>query len=93
MGLSGVNGLSIEHRKRLTIVVELVANPLIIFMDEPMFGLDARAATIIMRTVGNTVDTSKTIVCSIHQPKIDIFEAFDEVGIHRTSYHYAIFFD
>ncbi|PKA64540.1 Pleiotropic drug resistance protein TUR2 [Apostasia shenzhenica] len=78
VGLPGVNGLSTEQRKRLTIAVELVANPSIIFMDEPTSGLDARAAAIVMRTVRNTVDTGRTVVCTIHQPSIDIFEAFDE---------------
>ncbi len=79
VGLPGVNGLSTEQRKRLTIAVELVANPSILFMDEPTSGLDARAAAIVMRTVRNTVDTGRTVVCTIHQPSIDIFEAFDEV--------------
>ncbi|XP_040969346.1 pleiotropic drug resistance protein 1 isoform X1 [Gossypium hirsutum] len=79
VGIPGVNGLSTEQRKRLTIAVELVANPSIIFMDEPTSGLDARAAAIVMRTVRNTVDTGRTVVCTIHQPSIDIFEAFDEV--------------
>ena len=74
-----MSGLSTEQRKRLTIAVELVANPSIIFMDEPTSGLDARAAAIVMRTVRNTVDTGRTVVCTIHQPSIDIFEAFDEV--------------
>ncbi|GJN19304.1 hypothetical protein PR202_gb06566 [Eleusine coracana subsp. coracana] len=81
VGLPGVNGLSTEQRKRLTIAVELVANPSIIFMDEPTSGLDARAAAIVMRTVRNTVDTGRTVVCTIHQPSIDIFEAFDEVAV------------
>lgn len=79
VGLPGVSGLSTEQRKRLTIAVELVANPSIVFMDEPTSGLDARAAAIVMRTVRNTVNTGRTVVCTIHQPSIDIFEAFDEV--------------
>nr|GME13818.1 pleiotropic drug resistance protein 1-like [Ipomoea batatas] len=79
VGLPGVNGLSTEQRKRLTVAVELVANPSIIFMDEPTSGLDARAAAIVMRTVRNTVDTGRTVVCTIHQPSIDIFDAFDEL--------------
>ncbi|XP_024171768.2 pleiotropic drug resistance protein 1 isoform X3 [Rosa chinensis] len=79
VGFPGVNGLSTEQRKRLTIAVELVANPSIIFMDEPTSGLDARAAAIVMRTVRNTVDTGRTVVCTIHQPSIDIFDAFDEM--------------
>ncbi|XP_024532572.1 ABC transporter G family member 29 [Selaginella moellendorffii] len=79
VGLPGVSGLSTEQRKRLTIAVELVANPSIIFMDEPTSGLDARAAAIVMRTVRNTVDTGRTVACTIHQPSIDIFEAFDEL--------------
>lgn len=79
VGLPGVDGLSTDQRKRLTIAVELVANPSIIFMDEPTSGLDARAAAIVMRTVRNTVDTGRTVVCTIHQPSIDIFEAFDEL--------------
>lgn len=37
-------------------------------------GLDARAAAIVMRAVRNIVDTGRTIVCTIHQPSIQIFE-------------------
>ncbi|XP_072999974.1 ABC transporter G family member 48-like isoform X2 [Typha latifolia] len=79
VGLPGIDGLSTEQRKRLTIAVELVANPSIIFMDEPTSGLDARSAAIVMRTVRNTVNTGRTVVCTIHQPSIDIFESFDEL--------------
>ncbi|KAH9733969.1 ABC transporter G family member 33 [Citrus sinensis] len=84
VGIPGVSGLSTEQRKRLTIGVELVANPSIIFMDEPTTGLDARAAAIVMRAVKNVADTGRTIVCTIHQPSIDIFESFDELILLKT---------
>ncbi|KAL6139108.1 hypothetical protein ACLB2K_064385 [Fragaria x ananassa] len=87
VGIPGVSGLSNEQRKRLTIAVELVSNPSIIFMDEPTTGLDARAAAIVMRAVKNVSDTGRTIVCTIHQPNIDIFEAFDELILLKTGGH------
>ncbi|XP_027329792.1 pleiotropic drug resistance protein 3 [Abrus precatorius] len=79
VGIPNISGLSTEQRKRLTIAVELVANPSIIFMDEPTTGLDARAAAVVMRAVKNVVGTGRTVTCTIHQPSIDIFEAFDEL--------------
>ena len=38
VGVPGLSGMSVEQRKRLTIAVELVANPSVIFMDEPTSG-------------------------------------------------------
>ncbi|XP_047253130.1 pleiotropic drug resistance protein 1-like [Capsicum annuum] len=89
VGLPGFDGLSTEQRKRLTIVVELVANPSIIFMDEPTSGLDARAAAIVMRAVRNTVDTGRIVVCTIQPPSIDIFEAFDAPSMRLVG-HFAL---
>jgi len=84
VGVPGISGVTAEQRKRLTIAVELVSNPSIIFMDEPTTGLDARAAAIVMRAVKNIAETGRTVVCTIHQPSIDIFEAFDEVKPRKT---------
>ncbi|CAL5380320.1 unnamed protein product [Camellia sinensis] len=90
VGMPSVSGLSTEQRKFLTIDVELVANPSIMFMDEPTTGLDARAAAIVMQAVKNVAETGRTIICTIHQPSIDIFEAFDEAisGVQKIRNNY-----
>ena len=80
IGIPVVIGIYTAQRRRLTIAVELVTNPSIIFMDEPTSGLDAHVEAIVMRTVQNTVNIGRTVVCTIHQPSIDIFEAFDDVN-------------
>lgn len=43
-------------------------------MVEPTFGLGAHAAAFIIQAVKNVVATSRTMVCTIYQPSIDIFE-------------------
>ncbi|KAG2452157.1 hypothetical protein HYH02_003189 [Chlamydomonas schloesseri] len=90
VGTAGVSGLSTEARKRLTIAVELVANPSCLFLDEPTSGLDARAAAIVMRAVRNVARNGRTVMVTIHQPSIEIFESFDQLLLiqrgGRTTY-------
>jgi len=57
--------------------VELVANPSVVFMDEPTSGLDARSAAAVMAAVKNVAGNGRTCLVTIHQPSIEIFEAFD----------------
>lgn len=40
-------------------------------------GLDARAAAIVMSAVRNVASSGRTVMVTIHQPSIEIFEAFD----------------
>jgi len=74
-----IRGSSVEQMKRLTIGVELAAQPSVIFLDEPTSGLDARSAKLIMDGVRKVADSGRTIVCTIHQPSTEVFLLFDSL--------------
>uniref|UniRef100_K3X6U2 ABC transporter domain-containing protein n=1 Tax=Globisporangium ultimum (strain ATCC 200006 / CBS 805.95 / DAOM BR144) TaxID=431595 RepID=K3X6U2_GLOUD len=74
-----IRGSSVEQMKRLTIGVELAAQPSVLFLDEPTSGLDARSAKLIMDGVRKVADTGRTIVCTIHQPSSEVFFLFDSL--------------
>lgn len=79
VGTDATGGLSFEQKKRLSIAVELVGNPSIIFLDEPTSGLDARAAAIVMRGLKRIALTGRAVCSTIHQPSIAIFNSFDSL--------------
>ncbi|EEY63621.1 ATP-binding Cassette (ABC) Superfamily [Phytophthora infestans T30-4] len=74
-----VRGSPTERMKRLTIGVELAADPKVLFLDEPTSGLDARSAKLIMDGVRKVADTGRTIVCTIHQPSTEVLMLFDKL--------------
>ncbi|KAL3672628.1 hypothetical protein V7S43_001923 [Phytophthora oleae] len=74
-----IRGASTEQMKRLTIGVELAAQPSVLFLDEPTSGLDARLAKLIMDGVRKGADTGRTIFCTIHQPSAEVFQVFDSL--------------
>lgn len=84
-------GISQEQRKRLTIAVELVANPSIIFLDEPTSGLDSNGARMVMKAVQNIGESGRTIVCTIHQPSREIFNMFHSLLLLRRGGHTTFF--
>ncbi len=68
VGVPGSTGLSVEQRKRLTIAVELVANPSIIFMDEPTTGEPQYASPVAHQITWLADIISDIITCSWHPP-------------------------
>eukprot|EP00644_Phytophthora_capsici_P008634 jgi/Phyca11/7576/fgenesh1_pm.PHYCAscaffold_20_\ len=74
-----IRGSSMEKMKRLTIGVEMAAQPSVLFLDEPTSGLDARSAKVIMDGVRKVADSGRTVLCTIHQPSADVFHLFDSL--------------
>jgi ATP-binding cassette, subfamily G (WHITE), member 2, SNQ2 len=72
-------GISVEERKRLTIGMELVGKPEILFLDEPTSGLDAQSSYNIVKFIRKLADAGMPLVCTIHQPSSVLFEYFDRL--------------
>eukprot|EP00040_Diaphanoeca_grandis_P013572 m.68672 g.68672 ORF g.68672 m.68672 type:complete len:1487 (-) comp23981_c0_seq2:64-4524(-) len=70
-------GISPEALKRVTIGVELVADPKIIFMDEPTSGLDTAGALTVARVARDIANSGRVVICTIHQPSQMVLEMFD----------------
>lgn len=75
------NHLSGGEKRRLSIALELVANPTIFFLDEPTSGLDEVTAAQCIRLLKNLAKQGKTVVCTIHTPSAGIFALFDLVFV------------
>eukprot|EP00736_Rhodelphis_marinus_P010117 Rmarinus@m.24807 len=72
-------GISGGERKRLSVGVELVNLPELMFLDEPTSGLDASIALEVMRSVRRITDRNRTTFCTVHQPSSEIFFLFDKL--------------
>ncbi|KAJ1327234.1 hypothetical protein BSLG_010576 [Batrachochytrium salamandrivorans] len=73
-------GISGGERKRVSIGIELVTDPQILFLDEPTSGLDAFNSLNIVSTIKQlAAKQGKIVLMTIHQPRTDILELFDKI--------------
>lgn len=78
MGVPGA-GLGVEQRKRLTIGVELVAKPRLLFADEPTSGLDGSSSYVIVQFLRKLAAAGQAVICVVHQPSASLYAEFDSL--------------
>lgn len=94
LGLTGVadtivgdanhRGISGGQKKRVNIGIELVTQPLLLFLDEPTTGLDAAVAYDVVKLIRSIADTGITVVAVLHQPRYEIATLLDNIHLLAT---------
>ncbi|XP_024540485.1 ABC transporter G family member 11 [Selaginella moellendorffii] len=72
-------GLSGGEKRRVSIALEILTQPSLLFMDEPTSGLDSASAFYVIKTIKNLATSKRTVIMSIHQPSSEVFEQFDNL--------------
>ena len=68
------------ERKRTSIGVEILSDPLLLLIDEGTSGLDSAAASSLIKTVREiSLTLSIPVVQAIHQPSTAVFYSFDKL--------------
>jgi ABC-type multidrug transport system ATPase subunit len=82
-----ISELSGGERRRVSIGVELISHPKIIFLDEPTSGLDstsARQVLELLEKVAKHRGNNNIVLFTIHQPSSQVFGTFDRLLLlHR----------
>ncbi|KAL0937010.1 ABC efflux transporter [Colletotrichum truncatum] len=81
IGNSQHRGCSGGEKRRVSIGVQLLANPSVVFLDEPTTGLDATSAFQLVRTLKKLATKGRTVITTIHQPRSEIWDLFDNLII------------
>lgn len=75
-----LRGISGGEKKRLSIALEILTRPRLLFLDEPTSGLDSASAFFVVQALRNIAhDQARTVISSIHQPSSEVFALFDDL--------------
>ncbi|XP_026391162.1 ABC transporter G family member 11-like isoform X2 [Papaver somniferum] len=84
-------GLSGGQKRRVSICIEILTRPKLLFLDEPTSGLDSAASYHVMDRIEKlTKQCGMTVIASIHQPSSEVFDLFHKLCL--LSFGRTVFF-
>lgn len=72
-------GISGGEKRRVSIAIQILADPLVLLLDEPTSGLDVWTASSVLEVLRALADEGRTVIMTAHQCRSDAFETFDKV--------------
>jgi len=74
-------GLSGGQRKRVNIATELLTDPPILLLDEPISGLSSADALSMFKLLESLALMGKTVILVVHQPSDELFSKLTHVAV------------
>ncbi len=81
IGSAEKRGVSGGQRKRVNLAMELLADPSVLLLDEPTSGLSSSDSERVVRTLRELANEGRTVIVTIHQPAVHVFEMFDDLCV------------
>lgn len=79
VGSQTVKGISGGEKRRVSIAIQLLGRPKVLFLDEPTSGLDTSTSETILKLLRELAENGTTIIMTIHQPSKEMFWQFDSM--------------
>lgn len=80
IGDEGHRGVSGGERRRVSIGIEIITDPVILFLDEPTTGLDSTSSFAVVKILQRYAKTTGSIVTmSVHQPSYRVLELINQL--------------
>ncbi|PON38886.1 Half-size ABCG transporter [Parasponia andersonii] len=79
IGDEGNRGVSGGERRRVSIGVDIIHGPSLLFLDEPTSGLDSTSAHSVIEKVHDIARSGSTVILTIHQPSSRILLLLDHL--------------
>ncbi|KAL5556682.1 hypothetical protein UlMin_038918 [Ulmus minor] len=79
IGDEGTRGVSGGERRRVSIGVDIIHGPSLLFLDEPTSGLDSTSAHQVIEKVSHIARSGSTVILTIHQPSSRILVLLDHL--------------